>query len=217
MCTLNDIGRKMMPRGQLENDSSNDLPTHNNPDDEDDTWESPPELSLACATTHTKLAIIDVNGDASWTEIESEESENEEFGDLEKPQGHRKRRSQQPLFNDRPKRARHVTPEATPDATPKATPERRYFNLKSIRLQNQKDQKKQEIHWSTRGRCWLNQATRKLTGDSDSDRTDGGSDTEELLDDQLAPTTPTPIRKRKKQSTPEPIRSKRTRAGKRRA
>ncbi|KAH8659483.1 hypothetical protein BGZ61DRAFT_370535 [Ilyonectria robusta] len=52
---------------------------------------------------------------------------------------------------------------------------------------------------------------------SDSDRTDDGSDTEQLLDDQLAPTTPTPIRKRKKQSTPELIRSKRTRPGKRRA
>ncbi|KAH6988810.1 hypothetical protein BKA56DRAFT_709876 [Ilyonectria sp. MPI-CAGE-AT-0026] len=52
---------------------------------------------------------------------------------------------------------------------------------------------------------------------SDSDRTDGGSDTEQLLDDQLAPTPPTPTRKRKKQNTPEPIRSKRTRAGKRRA
>ncbi|KAL6406342.1 hypothetical protein AUP68_09132 [Ilyonectria robusta] len=158
MCTLNDISRKMMPSGQLENDSSNDSPAHNNPNDEDDTWESSPALSLAYATTRKKLAIIDVNGDGSWTEIESQELENEEFGDLEKPQGCRKRQSHQPLFNDRPKRARHVTPEATPEATP----EKRYFSLKSIRLQNQNDRKKQEIHWSTRGRCWLDQATRKV-------------------------------------------------------
>ncbi|KAH7112269.1 hypothetical protein B0J13DRAFT_534153 [Dactylonectria estremocensis] len=115
MCTLNDISQKMISSDQLENNSSNDSPAHNNPNDKHDTWESPPELSLACATTHTKLAIIDVNRGGSWTEIESEESENEEFGDLERPQGHRKRRSQQPLFNDRPKRARHVTPEATPE------------------------------------------------------------------------------------------------------
>ncbi|KAL6406056.1 hypothetical protein AUP68_10617 [Ilyonectria robusta] len=52
---------------------------------------------------------------------------------------------------------------------------------------------------------------------SDSDRTDGGSDTEQMLDDQLDPPSPTPTRKRKQQSTPEPIRSKRTTAGKRRA
>ncbi|KAH7146627.1 hypothetical protein B0J13DRAFT_524391 [Dactylonectria estremocensis] len=52
---------------------------------------------------------------------------------------------------------------------------------------------------------------------SDSDRTDGGSDTEQMLDDQLDPTSPTPTRKRKQQSTPETIRSKRTTAGKRRA
>ncbi|KAH7110208.1 hypothetical protein B0J13DRAFT_591155 [Dactylonectria estremocensis] len=52
---------------------------------------------------------------------------------------------------------------------------------------------------------------------SDSDRTEGGSDTEQILDDQLDPTSPTPPRKRKQQSTPKPIRSKRTTAGKRRA
>ncbi|KAH6995446.1 hypothetical protein BKA56DRAFT_694517 [Ilyonectria sp. MPI-CAGE-AT-0026] len=61
----------------------------------------------------------------------------------------------------------------------------------------------------------LNPTTTDLTGDSDSDRTDGGSDTEQLLDDQLAPTPPTPTRKKRKQSTPELIRSKRTTAGKR--
>ncbi|SPJ74763.1 uncharacterized protein FTOL_04494 [Fusarium torulosum] len=52
---------------------------------------------------------------------------------------------------------------------------------------------------------------------SDSDCTEGGSDTKQMLDDQLDPTSPTPTRKRKQQSTPEPIRSKRTTAGKRRA
>ncbi|KAH7110383.1 hypothetical protein B0J13DRAFT_534580 [Dactylonectria estremocensis] len=141
----------MMLSGQLENDASNDSPAYNNRNDEDDTGESPPELHLACDTALTKLPIIDVNGDGSWTEVELEESKNEEFGDLEKPQGRRKRRSQQPL-NDRPKRARQVTPGTNPEATSE-------FNLKSISLQNQKGRKKQEIHWSTRGRCWLDQAT----------------------------------------------------------
>ncbi|KAH7119415.1 hypothetical protein B0J13DRAFT_612927 [Dactylonectria estremocensis] len=155
MCTLNDISRNMMLSGQLENDASNDSPAYNNPNDEYDAGESPPELHLACDTALKKLPIIDVNGDGSWTEVESEESKNEKVGDLEKPQG-RKRRSQQPL-NDRPKRARQVTPGTNPEATS----EKWYFNLKSISLQNQKGRKKQEIHWSTRGRCWLDQATRK--------------------------------------------------------
>ncbi|KAH7202763.1 hypothetical protein BKA60DRAFT_600626 [Fusarium oxysporum] len=52
---------------------------------------------------------------------------------------------------------------------------------------------------------------------SDSDCTEDGSDTKQMLDDQLDPTSPTPTRKRKQQSTPEPIRSKRTTARKRRA
>ncbi|KAH7247253.1 uncharacterized protein BKA55DRAFT_594968 [Fusarium redolens] len=47
--------------------------------------------------------------------------------------------------------------------------------------------------------------------------TEDGSDTKQMLDDQLDPTSPTPTRKRKQQSTPEPIRSKRTTARKRRA
>ncbi|EWZ28529.1 hypothetical protein FOZG_17742 [Fusarium oxysporum Fo47] len=52
---------------------------------------------------------------------------------------------------------------------------------------------------------------------SDSDCTENGSDTKQMLDDQLDPTSPTPTRKRKQQSTPEPMRSKRTTARKRRA
>ncbi|KAI3571502.1 hypothetical protein IWW34DRAFT_897973 [Fusarium oxysporum f. sp. albedinis] len=52
---------------------------------------------------------------------------------------------------------------------------------------------------------------------SKHDCTENGSDTKQMLDDQLDPTSPTPTRKRKQQSTPEPIRSKRTTARKRRA
>ncbi|KAJ4129470.1 hypothetical protein NW765_016343 [Fusarium oxysporum] len=51
----------------------------------------------------------------------------------------------------------------------------------------------------------------------DSDYTEDGSDTKQMLDDQLDPTSPTPTRKRKQQSTPKPMRSKRTTARKRRA
>ncbi|KAH7204968.1 hypothetical protein BKA60DRAFT_656034 [Fusarium oxysporum] len=52
---------------------------------------------------------------------------------------------------------------------------------------------------------------------SKHDCTEDGSDTKQMLDDQLDPTSPTPTRKRKQRSTPEPIRSKRTTARKRRA
>ncbi|KAH7111579.1 hypothetical protein EDB81DRAFT_894291 [Dactylonectria macrodidyma] len=73
MCTLNDISRKMVLSFQLENDASNNSPAYNNPNDVNDTWESSPELHLACDTTLTRPPIIDVNGDDSWAEIESEE------------------------------------------------------------------------------------------------------------------------------------------------
>ncbi|KAH7137675.1 hypothetical protein EDB81DRAFT_948877 [Dactylonectria macrodidyma] len=152
MCTLNGNSRKMVLNFQLENDASNDSSAYNNPNDVNDTWESSPELHLACDTTLTRPPIIDVNGDDSWAEIESEESKNEEFADLEKPQGRRKRRSQQPLFNYSPKRARQVTPGTTPEATS----EKWYFNLKSISLQNQNGRKKQEIHWTIDWKSSLN-------------------------------------------------------------
>jgi len=51
----------------------------------------------------------------------------------------------------------------------------------------------------------------------DTDHTDDGSNAEQLLEDQLAPVDTTPTRKRKKQTSPEPIRSKRSTAGKKRA
>jgi hypothetical protein len=51
----------------------------------------------------------------------------------------------------------------------------------------------------------------------DTDHTGNASDTEQLLEDQLAPSSTTPTRKRKKQRSPEPVRSKRTTAGKKKA
>lgn len=57
----------------------------------------------------------------------------------------------------------------------------------------------------------------QLTVDLDGDGSNDGSDTEELLDAQLVLSSSTPTKKRKRPSSPEPVRSKRSTAGKKKA
>jgi hypothetical protein len=53
----------------------------------------------------------------------------------------------------------------------------------------------------------------RLTINSDTDNTDGVSDTEQLLNEQLASSSTTLKKKRKRPDSPEPPRSKRSTAG----
>jgi hypothetical protein len=61
------------------------------------------------------------------------------------------------------------------------------------------------------------QLTNKANHKEDTGHTDDDSDTEQLLEDQLTRANTTPTKKRKRQTSPEPIRSKRSTAGKKRA
>jgi hypothetical protein len=49
---------------------------------------------------------------------------------------------------------------------------------------------------------------------ADTDHTDNDSHTDQLLEDQLASRSTTPTRKRKEQTSPQPVRNKRSTAGK---
>ena len=59
--------------------------------------------------------------------------------------------------------------------------------------------------------------TAHLTVDPDGDDSNDGSDTEKLLDAQLVSSSSTPTKKRKEPSSPEPARSKRSTAGRKKA